>query len=94
MIFTPPARDWWVEVRPVGATWTARQVQTACGILNRAHVDGPFHMRIGDPELDAHRFVLLAEQVGPIRVAARPFDRDDRPWRDDEWVTVGTTEAT
>jgi hypothetical protein len=93
MIFHPPARDWWVEVRPVGAPWTARQQALVRIVMNHGNAHtGPFlWFRQHPDDHDAHRFVILVQQVGPIRVAARPFDRDDRPWRDDEWVTVGLT---
>ncbi len=102
MIFTPPARNWWVEVRPAGAPWTAREQQVVRTLMNHEHAHaGPFLWFRPDPDAhDAHRFAMLADQVGPIKVAARPIDsavtyyRGDhvvRPWRDDEWVVVGLT---
>jgi hypothetical protein len=93
-IFATPARDWWVEVRPV-LTWTPIQRSAVGILLNMDHTAGAsttglfVWFRRNPDDHDAHRFTILAEQVGPIRVAARPFDREDRPWRDDEWVTVG-----
>jgi len=100
MILNPTAAQWTVEVRPETGVWGDSARGKVAIILNMERTPGPettgpfLWFRRYPGELDDQRFIVLAAQVGPIRVARRAFDGESRDWLPAEWLTVGRVRGT